>query len=65
MARVKVEDVLDHLSSDLSRALEDAVRSRIPNASFDSRALYRDFVRAAYRRCRVWEPVPDRFVESN
>jgi len=64
MARVKIEGVLEHLDSDLARALEEAIRSEIPGAQFDSRSVYRAFVRAAYRKCSTWESVPDRYVET-
>jgi len=63
MARVKIEDVVDHLSSEMRRALEDAIREEIPNAEFDSYALFRAFKRAVYRKCSVWENVPDQYVE--
>lgn len=64
MAKIKVEDVLDSLDSDLRVALGNAVREVIPNAQFDERELYKAFCRAAYRRCSVWEAVPDRYVEK-
>lgn len=63
MARVKIEDVVDHLSSEMRRALEDAIREEIPNAEFDAYALFRAFKRAVYRKCSVWENVPDQYVE--
>ena len=63
MASVKIESVLEHLDSELSRALEDTVRQVAPDASFNARSLYRDFVRRAYRRCSVWEHVPDSYVK--
>ena len=64
MARIKIEGILDHLDRELARALEDTVRAEFPNASFDARSLYRNFVRAAYRKCSTWERVPDRYVEA-
>lgn len=62
-ARVKIDDILEHLDTELSRALEDAVRANLPGAEFDGRMLYKDFVKCAYRRCGTWEMVPDRCVE--
>lgn len=56
MTRIKVEAVLEHLDHELSR--EDAVRSSIPNANFDRRGLYKDFVKAAYRKCSTWRRFP-------
>jgi hypothetical protein len=63
MARVKIEDIVDHLSSEMRRALEDAIREVGGGAKIDSYELYRAFKRAVYRKCNTWENVPDRFVE--
>lgn len=64
MARIKVEEVLDSLDSDLRVALGRAVRSTMPNAVFDERQLYKAFVREAYKKCSIWETVPDHYVEE-
>jgi hypothetical protein len=63
MARVRIESILDHLSSDLRRALEDAL-SRVGADRVDARQLYREFVRAADRKCNTWESVPDSSVDA-
>ena len=64
MAKVKIEEVVDHLSSEFRRALEDTLKEHFPNSDFDSREVYRTFKRAVYRKCSVWETVPDHFVEK-
>jgi hypothetical protein len=64
MARVKPEAIVDHLSSQMRRALEEAVLRVIPDAEFDSHQLYREFRRAVGRKCSTWERVPDRCVEQ-
>ncbi len=64
MARVKVEDLLESLDSDLRVALGRAVSRMIPNAQFDERALYKAFCQEAYRKCSIWETVPDQYVEK-
>ena len=63
MARVRIEDVVEHLSSEMRRALEDAVKATMPKAPFDAQALYRAFRRGVGRRCNTWERVPDHYVE--
>jgi hypothetical protein len=63
MARVKIERILDRLSSDLTRALDDAL-ARVGVTAIDARELYREFVRAADRRCNTWERVPDSAVDA-
>ena len=63
MARVKIEEVVDHLSTEMRRALGDTVREVLPNANVDEHALFRAFVRAVRRKCNTWERVPDHYVE--
>jgi hypothetical protein len=63
MARVRIEEIVDHLSYDMKRALEDAVHRTLPDARFDRNHLFREFRRAVGRKCSTWEQVPDRYVE--
>ena len=63
MAQIKAEDIADHLSSEMRGALEAAVKEVIPGAVFDSHDLFRAFKRHVYRKCSIWEDVPDRFVK--
>jgi hypothetical protein len=64
MAEVKIEEIVDHLSSEMKRALEEAVNEVIPDARFDRDELFRTFKRNVYRACSIWERVPDRYVKS-
>lgn len=63
MARVKIEQIIDHLDHDMKRALESAVERVLPDAEFDQNELFREFKRAVSRKCSTWERVPDRYVE--
>jgi hypothetical protein len=65
MARVKIEEIIDQLDSDLRKALRDAVRQVIPKVDFDGRRLFREFVRAVRRKRSTWETVNDGFVERD
>ena len=64
MPRVKIEKILDRLSSELTRALDDALSS-VGADGVDARELFRAFVRAADRRCSTWERVPDSAVDPD
>lgn len=64
MARVKMEGIVDHLSSEMKRALGRAVTRTLPGVEFDRSKLYREFKRAVASRCSTWERIPDRCVES-
>lgn len=63
MAQVKIEDVIEHLDSEMRKALEAAVNEVLPRAHFDPRDLFRAFKRAIRHKCRTWEEVPDDCVE--
>ncbi len=64
MARVKIEEIVDHLSTEFRKALDEAVRNEIPDAEFNQGQLFRQFLRAVGRKCNTWESVPDHYVEK-
>ena len=64
LARIKVEDIIDHLSSEIRQSLRESVNDVIPNATFDERELFRQFKREIRRKCNTWERVPDRFIDN-
>lgn len=64
MAKVDIEEIIDHLSSEMRRSLKDSVNKVIPGATFDERELFKQFKREVRRKCRTWEDVPDRYVDS-
>lgn len=64
MARVKMEEIVDHLSSEMRRALAQTIRQEFPEVDFDERALFRKFRRNVGRRCSTWENVPDHYVDD-
>lgn len=65
MARVKADEIVDHLSREFTRALEATFAIHAPNVQIDSRQAFRDFKREVYRKCSVWESVPDQYVEKD
>lgn len=64
MARVKIEDIIDHLSSEMRKSLRDSVNKVIPEVTFDERELFKQFKREVSRKCSTWERVPDRYIDS-
>lgn len=65
MARIKIEDCLEHMKPDIRSALGIAVEKAIPGSQADRSELYREFIRAIRRKCQTWESVPDRLVETD
>jgi len=64
MAQVNIAEIVDHLSSEMRRALDAAVQEVAPKAGVDPNDLFRAFKRAVGRKCNTWEQVPDRFVQQ-
>jgi hypothetical protein len=64
VAQVQIEQIVDHLSSDMRRALEQAVQDTIKDEKFDSHELFRAFRRAVGRKCSNWASVPDHYVRT-
>jgi hypothetical protein len=64
MARVKVDEIIDHLSSEIRSALAEALSEVAPDADVNEEHFFRAFKKAVYRRCNTWENVPDQYVES-
>ena len=63
MAHVDMERIVEHLSSEIRRALEDAVNETVDDADVDAHELFRAFRRAVRRKCSTWERVPDGCVK--
>jgi len=64
MARIKIEDVVEHLSSEFRRALADTIARELPDAEFDPHQLFRTFRRSVGRKCSTWETIPDQYVDT-
>ena len=65
MARIRIEEIVDDLDSELRSALEAAVKEVLPSAVFDRYELFRAFKRAVGRKCSTWERVRDDYVEAD
>ena len=65
MAKVKVEEIIDHLDREMRKALEATLIEHFPNQDFDTRTVFRTFKRQVYRKCNTWENVPDKYVEKD
>lgn len=65
MAKVQIEEIINHLDKDMRKALATAVRRLHPSVEVNERALFREFHGAVARRCDTWERVPQRFVDCD
>lgn len=64
MAQIKVEDIVDHLSSEFKGALEATIREIFPDQIVNKQQLFRVFKKKIYKKCNIWETVPDAYVKN-
>jgi hypothetical protein len=65
MARVKIEKILDSLSSEITWALEDAIRKVLPEVQVNRDELFKAFKHAVERRVDRYVEVGDCVEESD
>lgn len=65
MASVRIQDILDHLSGDIKKALKTAIDNSIDDADFDEDEMFREFSKAVGRKCSTWTSVPDHLVDTD
>lgn len=63
MARVKIDGVLDDLSSEVRSAIRSALTEVAPEALPKEQQIYRAFVRKLSSRAGTWARVRDNHVE--
>jgi len=64
MARVEIEEVIDHLEDKMRRALQSTMREHFPDQDFTARAVYKTFKKQVSMKCDDWERVPNKFIRS-
>ncbi len=65
MASVRIQDILDHLSTDIKKALKVAIENSIDDADFDEDEMFREFNKAVGQKCNTWESVPEHLVDAD
>ena len=65
MARIKSQDIFDHLNSQVRAALDEAVARTLPGSEVDKRQLYLEFRRALALKLKQWENVPNAAVDAD
>ncbi|RYE13293.1 MAG: hypothetical protein EOP45_21420 [Sphingobacteriaceae bacterium] len=63
MAQINIEDIVDHLSYEMKRALEATLEEHFPGRDFDRNAVFKTFKKKVSQKCSTWESVPDDLVE--
>ncbi len=64
MAKVKIEEVIDHLESEFRDALKATLREHFPDEDFNPRTVFKTFKKQVYQKCNDWERIPNKFIRS-
>lgn len=64
MAKVKIEEVVDHLDLEFRKALQATLREHFPDQAFNARAVFKTFKKEVYKKCNDWESIPNKFIRS-
>lgn len=65
MARLKTEEIVDHLNDKLKKAMVDALKEHLPDAQYDLTLMFRTFRKSFILSNKSWIDVPDRFVDKD
>jgi len=65
MAKLNMEEVIDHLEDKMRKALQATIREHFPDQEFNSRAVYKTFKNEVYKKCNAWESVPNKYIRSD
>lgn len=64
MARVRIEEAVDHLEDKIRKALQATMREHFPDQDFNARAVFKTFKNQVSKKCDEWERVPNKFIRS-
>jgi len=64
MARIKLDEIFNHLGYEIKKSLANTIKKEFPNLEFDQHKLYKEFVENVSRESKKWEQVPDDAVEK-
>jgi len=64
MARVRIEEAVDHLEDKFRKALQATMREHFPDQDFNARAVFKTFKKQIATKCDDWERVPNKYIRS-
>ena len=65
MARIRPNDIFEHLNPQMRAALDEAVDKTLLGVEVDKRQLYLAFRRALTAKLKPWESVPAAAVDAD
>ena len=64
MAKLNIEQIIDHLDREIRKALDATMREHFPHQDFNSRAVFDTFKKQVEKKCDSWESVPNKYIRS-
>lgn len=64
MAKINIQEIIDHMENDMRKSLDATMREHFPDQDFNSRAVYKSFLKQVNKRCRIWETIPNKYIKS-
>lgn len=64
MAKVNIEEFVDHLDLEIRKALNATLREHFPDQDFNSRKVFKTFQHEVVKKCNSWESIPNKFIRS-
>ena len=64
MAKVKIEELIDHLDRDIRKAFEATLREHFADQQYTAREVFKTFQKQIGKKCNAWEEVPNKFIKS-
>ena len=64
MAKVNIEEFVDHLDLEIRKALDATLREHFPDQDFNSRTVFKTFKAQVTKKCNSWESIPNKFIRS-
>lgn len=64
MAQIRIEEIMDHLDSEMKSALRATLAQHYPNQNVDANTVYRTFKRKVASKFGSWVRVPDNFISK-
>lgn len=64
MAKVKIEELVDHLDREFRKAFEATLREHFGDYDYNARGVFKTFQKEINKKCKVWEDLPNKFIRS-
>lgn len=64
MAKLNIEEIINHLDREFRKALDATLREHFSNQEYNSRTVFKTFTKEVTKKCNSWETVPNKYIRS-